>query len=37
MNIKCEDIVECDPAHRLPTRIPLIDFDVTTSEEMDDY
>lgn len=24
-------------AHRLPARIPLIDFDVTTSEEIDDY
>lgn len=32
-----EDIIEGDPTHRLPTRLPILDEDITTSEEQDDY
>lgn len=36
LTVKAEDIMERNPEVRLPIRIPIIDFDVTTSEEMDD-
>lgn len=35
-NTRCEDIMEGDPEFRLPTRVPILDFDVGTNEEMDD-
>lgn len=31
-----EDIIEGDPTHRNPTTIPVIDYDLSTSEEDED-
>lgn len=36
LNIRQEDIQEGDLTYRLPTRLPIIDYDITNSEEMEE-
>lgn len=36
LTVRAEDIMERDPEGRLPIRLPIIDYDVTTSEELSD-